>query len=126
VSPADLKTVSDNVQPVTIKNEDKISAPVFFEKDVKSDSPEKNFPISIDFQKVVVETRGRKEIELLDYVKHVRDENDKNDSKIAQLRAEKELLQGQSRLDKADAIARIMREKTTRKRRLRDRERFLI
>ena len=75
---------------------------------------------------MVVETRGRKEIELLDYVKHVRDENDKNDSKIAQLRAEKELLQGQSRLDKADAIARIMREKTTRKRRLRDRERFLI
>jgi len=126
VSPADLKTVSDDVHPVTIKNEDKTSKPVFFEKDVESDSPVKNFPNNFDFQKVVVETRGRKEIELLDYVKHVRDENDKNDSKIAQLRAEKELLQGQSRLDKADAIARIMREKTTRKRRLRDRERFLI
>ena len=44
-----------------------------------------------------VETRGRKEIELLDYVKHVNEQNQLNDDKIAALKLEKEQLEGKAR-----------------------------
>ena len=43
------------------------------------------------------ETRGRKEIELLEYVKHVNEQNDLNDVKIAALKNEKEQLEGKPR-----------------------------
>ena len=43
------------------------------------------------------ETRGRKEIELMDYVKHVNEQNDLNDRKINFLKDEKEKLEGKAR-----------------------------
>ena len=72
------------------------------------------------------ETRGRKEMELDDYRTHVNTENDRNDSEIVELRIQKDSAYGLSKTELAESIAKIMREKTTRCRRLRDRERFLI
>lgn len=53
-------------------------------------------------------------------------ENIKNDVMIGELKQQKEQCYGQERQRLAESIARIMREKTTRSRRLRDRERSLI
>ena len=146
-SPFDLKTISDDVHmppAVPIFKEGdvvvakaiqttfigakissglklvEIGTPGFLVKN--GDSPKEDESTDL----MVLETRGRKEIELHTYVNHVNAENKKNDDKIDKLKCEKELLQGKSRNDKANAIAKIMREKTTRNRRLRDRERFLI
>ena len=75
-----------------------------------------------------LETRGRKEMELPDYRVHVTMSNEKNDKKISSLQAKKNL-RSTSRTEFTNlslAIARIQREKTTRRRRLMDRERTFI
>ena len=75
-----------------------------------------------------LETRGRKEMELPDYRVHVKMLNDENDKKISSLQAKKNL-RSTSRTEFTNlslAIARIQREKTTRRRRLMDRERTFI
>jgi len=57
----------------------------------------------------------------------VKEKNDKNDLLIKELQGEKDKAKTKKvRSEKAKRIATIQREKTTRNRRLRDRERFQI
>ena len=75
-----------------------------------------------------LETRGRKEMELPDYRVHVKMSNDENDKKISSLQAKKNL-RSTSRTEftnSSHAIARIQRQKTTRRGRLMDRERTFV
>ena len=73
------------------------------------------------------ETRGRKEIELEEYRLHVSSENKKNDDEIDRLKVAKQNTRTKKTVKSlATQIAKVQREKTTRCRRLRDRERFNI
>jgi hypothetical protein len=74
----------------------------------------------------IPETRGRNEIELKEYREHVSIENKKNDDEIKSLRKSKEKAPKKKQKSFAAKIARAQREKTTRSRRLRDKERSNI
>ena len=59
---------------------------------------------------------------LKEYRTHVENSNQQNDAEIRQLQIEKVELTGPERKEHAKKIARIMREKTTRQRRLSEKE----